>query len=291
MAERQASPSKLRRFGFSGLSFLCGLVIFSVQQFYQVVGQPPSWIAALAWIAIATGLMVLGVWFWDRSAKQHWTIKIIISVGVVLTLGLMSYGPVKRQYISEHQPSATKSQISTPTPVPANGNHEPVKEADLKAEFVIPKELSLIVRNHSTINAFDPKYEVNLWNLDEARNQSVQTVLGLPIFYRTDRGDFIKPAFGSGPYEVLNLAEASGRVKVGDRLAGYGRVTCSNCSYVRNYWIYYVIGTGGWYSSMPVGQGPQMSAWIRAIPQLARDPESVFSFIPQSKRVSIKGMN
>jgi hypothetical protein len=143
-----------------------------------------------------------------------------------------------------------------------------------------------MAKNISGTIAWDLKYDIELWNLDETRNKISDTALSLPIFAEIARGDFIKPRWSTRPRTILDNAKTSGRLKDGDRLAGYGAITCSNCKYVRWYWLFYVEAKGGWYSPIPTGQAPDPKGWVKALSVMANNPESGFP-IPESARHTI----
>ena len=160
--------------------------------------------------------------------------------------------------------------VSRKTPIAPDNE----AQADLEAAFVNPTDLGMMAKNISPVVAWDPKLEVELWDLDEPRNKVDATSLSLPIFTETSRGDFLKPQWSSTPRTVLDVAKTSGRMKDGDRLAGFAAITCSNCKSARWYWIFYVEGKGGWYSPIPVGQGPDQKAWGKIMEGLANDPSA-----------------
>lgn len=171
---------------------------------------------------------------------------------------------------------------SKPTP-PSRG-----EVADVTALFVNPTKLSMMVSNTSKATAWDTKIEVTLYNLDEARNSSTETVLSLPLFVQVSTGDFLRAEQSYEPRTVLDASNSAGRLRDGDRLAGYGAVSCSNCQILRWYWIYYVEGKGGWYNAIPVEQAPDKIRFGHAIPQMTKNPEAWFGFIQQSERVPIQ---
>jgi hypothetical protein len=182
-------------------------------------------------------------------------------------------------------PKIVKSvAASRPAPPP----EERSEMAEVKARFVNPELLSIMATNTSQFTVWDTKIEVEFWDLDEPRNLSPQTALGLPIFVSVSTGDFLKAGESYTPRTVLDLAKSSGRLKDGDRLAGYGAITCSNCKNTHWYWIYYIEGKGGWYSAIPLGQGPDELRFANAIPGMTKDPESWFGRIPLSERLQIE---
>ncbi len=100
--ENKVRPIFSRRFGFAGLCFLAGFLIFAAQMFYSTIGSPPSWIGAIAWLSATAFLVIIGIWFWDRSAGSHWIVRSFCTVVVLgLAFGL-GYRPIRKQYSVEH---------------------------------------------------------------------------------------------------------------------------------------------------------------------------------------------
>ena len=174
-----------------------------------------------------------------------------------------------------------------PKDVPPPAINPSRSQADVEALLVSPSNLSMATKNTSTELAWDLKYEAIFWNLDEERNNTQGTVLSLPQFAETFKGDFLKPGAGFLPRTFLDEAKKSGRVKKGDRLFGFAVVTCSNCSRNRSYWIYYIYETSGWYSPLPLGQSPALEVLSKNIPAISQSPEYFFRDVPASDRKPI----
>jgi hypothetical protein len=201
--------------------------------------------------------------------------------------------------LQENQPNAGVLPPGSAATVPSTDLGKPiwptipaqetVQMADVEADFFNPKDVALAVQNTSNQVANEPRFFVMLYNLDEASSESLSSLLSLPIFTRTDSG-FIRPHEGSGGYGIINLANASSRVKNGDHLCGWASVTCANCKNDRFYWIYYVQGVGGWYSETKSIPFKTQSAFTHSIPSNIKEPSNLFSFVKDSARIKIKGL-
>jgi hypothetical protein len=110
--------------------------------------------------------------------------------------------------------------------------------------------LCLNFTNNTAATAHNPKYwfAIEDYTHPVLRDDKVST---LPILTRVIN-DFVRPHSFEGNIEVLNL-ESKRHVKRGDRLFGLGAITCDDCPGTRNYWLYYEVGGGGWYSPIEPG--------------------------------------
>src|SRR3977135_3462998 len=113
-------PAKIdfRRFGFGGLCLLVALIMFAVQEYQTMVGQPQSWIGGTLWLSAIVALAVFGIWLWDRTATTHWVLRLLLSLLVCLLAISTGYGPIRRQYVVEHSktvPSTTSTGNNTDT--------------------------------------------------------------------------------------------------------------------------------------------------------------------------------
>lgn len=102
------------KFGFAGFCLLVGLFTFAIQQGCAVTGNAPSWIWGTLWFCLAIVLVLLAIWFWDRTASHHWVRKLVLTLVAIGIIGGLSYIPVAKQYRAEHiqQPSSAKPQES-----------------------------------------------------------------------------------------------------------------------------------------------------------------------------------
>ena len=96
----------LPRFGFSGLCLVIGMVTFAIQQGCSVTGTAPSWGWGVVWFVLAMLLVVLSIWFWDRTATHNWRRKSILTVVVIGLMAVFSYIPIAKQYRLEHTATA-----------------------------------------------------------------------------------------------------------------------------------------------------------------------------------------
>jgi hypothetical protein len=284
--------------------------------------------AAMLWFSAAAAYAVIAMFIWDEFIALDRKWRIVLTSALVLMIFLLVYlgdawaiGAASKTAWDSMKQDATSSKLyglehpvkskdapltkaiedesSRAKPIPnigrANSRPQPKPVppsrgdvADVKVAFVSPTELSVMPTTISESTAWDIKIEVDLWNLDEARNASLQTGLSLPEFVQVTTGDFLKSGQSYTPRTVLDAAKSSGRLKDGDRLAGFGAVTCSNCGQIRWYWIYYVEAKGGWYSEIPINQSPDKIRFGKAVPDMTKNEESWFSLIPQSERHPIR---
>src|SRR5205823_2790371 len=66
-------------------------------------------------------LVILAIWFWDRTASHHWVRKTVLTLVAVASMGALSYIPIAKQYRAEHAlkvtPSSREPQIAFDTVV------------------------------------------------------------------------------------------------------------------------------------------------------------------------------
>ena len=161
-------------------------------------------------------------------------------------------------------------------------------QANVEASLVNPGKLGIISTNASHEVAWDVRYESVLWNLDVERNQGAsETVLSLPHFGETYKGDYMKPGDSMYPRSLIDEIQKSGRVKKGDRLVGFASVGCSNCPQTHAYWVYYRYEISGWYSLIPNGKHPALDVFAKSIPAISQSPDYFFRDVPASDRKSI----
>ena len=171
----------IARFGFGGLSLLVGLVVFAVQQFYTVAVVPPSWKAALVYLLLASALIVVGIWSWDRSAELHWAVKLCLSLVVVGIVGGVGYGPIRREYMAEHHSFAAVTE-STPARPENHG------ASNIQLEFVGQNKLQFLYYANSDESANEPKHFFGLWDINRPFYNSDYPGVpqALPLAWKTD---------------------------------------------------------------------------------------------------------
>ena len=104
--------------------------------------------------------------------------------------------------------------------------------------------------NSSKVAAQQPKYQLNLWNLNLPDSDKNETRLNLRIPAKVMQ-DYILSERGLGPWRILDLSPRGSSVAPGHVIFGYGQVQCLNCQRMRLYWIYLKNGEAGWISEIP----------------------------------------
>jgi hypothetical protein len=252
------------------------------------------------WFAAFVALVMWAYWLATHEIAKHPAAKPIAFV-LVVNIFIIIAGhyspdtfvgrpatPLPERIIAPPKTPVVAATPAAPKPKPTPQMPPEKDDADLEAVFTHPAKICVSVKNISNTVAWDTKFDVELWNLEEPRNKNADTGLGLPIFAETARGDFVKPGWGTRPRTVLDAAETTGRLKDGDRLIGFGGVTCSNCKSIRWYWVFYVEGKGGWYSPIPIGQGPNPKVFGTLITNTANGIISAEDFAgPQAVKLPI----
>ncbi len=91
--------------------------------------------------------------------------------------------------------------------------------------------------------------------------QDVRIESPLPVPSNIIRTEYVRPGETAGRHDVFEntklpapvdfLPTAREHIKDGDKVWGFGQLTCENCSKTRYYYIYWVMGQGGWYAEVP----------------------------------------
>ena len=127
----------------------------------------------------------------------------------------------------------------------------------------------------------EPKFSAVVWDLDIAdRNDP----LPVPVWAAND---WIRPGEGMGPQPVLSLPNVFPLIKKGDRIFGFLWVSCPDCIRTKYYWVYEMVGRGGWYSELPTGQVPAISTLLKMLPQLRTNLDQLMATLPASDRKPI----
>lgn len=133
------------------------------------------------------------------------------------------------------------------------------QKADLALEFAGKQDLLLMLSNTTTIPARDPKH---WFGIIDATNMYVfpdkpGVYQPLPLQTQTFANDYVRGGERTGPYSVLSESpseSAKKHAKDGDILFGMISATCINCIRVRKYYIYFRIGSGGWFYPIPASK-------------------------------------
>jgi hypothetical protein len=145
------------------------LVAMSADQLQKIFGERPSGRPTLAYIisALILGLVILIVMnYWpSRNPRTH-----------DAEIKADSTGHESKEESKNRSSKPEAKAEGKPKDVPPRVINPSKSQADVEALLVVPKNLSMAAKNTSTEIAWDIKYEAILWNLDEARNQTQETV-------------------------------------------------------------------------------------------------------------------
>jgi len=164
---------------------------------------------------------------------------------------------------------------------------QPPGKPDLELAFFVENELRFNYINNTANAAHNPKYWFAVENYTHPvyRDGKIAT---LPII-TTVVNDFVRPHSFQGNVEVIDSKSKKYAAK-GDRLFGLGAITCEDCTGTRNYWMYYKLGEGGWYSPIKAGSS--------GMPFFDRKPQSdeaittaLERLVPQQDRIQMPDHN
>jgi hypothetical protein len=98
--DNSSNKSKVpRRLGFGAV---LAVALFAANRGCSTVNASPSWIIATAWFAGTTTFLVVAIWFWEHTTQRHWIVRSTLSLFVVSTMSVITYGPIREQYRREH---------------------------------------------------------------------------------------------------------------------------------------------------------------------------------------------
>jgi pimeloyl-ACP methyl ester carboxylesterase len=106
------------------------------------------------------------------------------------------------------------------------------------------------VYNSSNTVAQQPKYQLNLWDLNMRDPDPKEARLNLQIPAQVMQ-DYILPGQALGPWRILGLSGRGSTITPGHVVFGYGQVVCINCQRMRYFWLFLKIGESGWIAEVP----------------------------------------
>jgi len=131
--------------------------------------------------------------------------------------------------------------------------------------FLHPSSAAIVAVNTSSKVVEQPKYQLLLFNLDDARGDGERL---RPLPFRVAVGDYIQPRGHWGPNTMMGLPAVAENVRRGDRIVGWASVRCPTCE-THYYWLYLEHGLRGWYSKLPDGSLPDQAGFIRLLDESA----------------------
>lgn len=160
------------------------------------------------------------------------------------------------------------ARVTTTIPVPMTPapNKRPAipgiaaeQTADVAIEFAGKEDLELQLADKRPYPAEKPKHWYAVVDLTNqfVDNRFPGIYQPLPLAVQTAPDDYIRGNDRMGPWSVLSESQgesAKHHVKAGDVITGIVSATCFNCVRVRSYYIYFTMGSGGWFYPIPAGK-------------------------------------
>jgi hypothetical protein len=236
----------------------------------------PLWMFALTLVVL---LFAAFLWDWI-SSHRYATISFYAFVPIYLGFLIVAYFWLPGLPGVLSGKPLTPQEVTRSLPAPVILSERP----DIGMEFVNPLDVAFRMVNLSNVLR-DPKYGFDLMDIDRSSTESGTTtpyILPIPAF--ADAGDFLRPKtnFLQRPI-VSTFPQVREAVKPGDRIFGYVTVSCPNCVKDRRYWVFFVNGSGGWYSETPTKDPFEL-------PVLAASGDvegQLEKLVPPAKRIAI----
>lgn len=279
--------------GLSLLGFAAVWTVFAASTLSWVEGLPPHkkvLSRALILAAVAAAYWFVGFFLFAPVAVPAPPTPSEIADAVVNRKGELADAILSRLPASNAfadggpKPQLPPTQTRTHAIAPARTS-PPAAAPELCIEVVSPTSVAWIVRNCGSVIAREPRVIPVMLNLNRAKSSDGgYDFLRVPS--RTfDRNDWIKPGAGLGPFGIESIPAVSATLVRGDRVAGFIRADCPECrGNGRSYWVYWVVGEGGWYSEVPNGASISTTGFARVVPTLVESPDLFFGDIPESAR-------
>jgi len=276
-----------------------------------MVGAQASWAAGLTWFCIATGLMIGGVWLWDRSANQHWLIRTSISIALFLLMTLWSYPGIQRQYLTEHPIDTLRSDellhafssplVPRPDELTPLGHGEELERRargpqptpstarppDAVLEITHALDPGVSLRNKGGALLREPRYSLTLFDLDTAKwdEKGILPCLRTNIAVFTS-SDWLRQGDGFGSFPMF---DDSHKPRLGSRIFGWASCTCPACAKERAYLIYLTFGQKAWYYEIPTGQAINLKGFLNPLFGMPKEEQErmIQTAIPESVRQQV----
>jgi hypothetical protein len=227
---------------FCGLSIVLGFHRAKVVSDRSVLRvQLPAYVALVGLVSI--GLFYLHVVIQRQLRDANISISNLIANAVVKSLG------VSEQPQPEIKTTDFPSATEIAEEVKRQLQNEPRSTADGNSVMWGRDELRFGFHSSGRESARNPKWWSAVLDFSNPYYPPNETMPQfVPTIADVDFNDFVRPGDYLGTRPVINTPEGTTHVKQGDILSGVFYLTCENCSKVRAYYFYFVVGRGGWYA-------------------------------------------
>jgi hypothetical protein len=284
----------------SGLAFLLHLL---EDAFLLAV----SWMGTSLIAIIVVTVVVPGVRAVVRLWQQGWhgvkslakeyakdTGAIIVGVWILLFAfaALHSIPAQIRAAADSIKPPVTPFRLTIPNiagvydKAPKIAHSRPPQQPNIGLELVYPREFAVYVFNDSKVLVNKARWWFVLFDLDQPSPNGNPK----PLQIAQQFSDYIRTDSPVGPFAVIGDDSVRSQVRNGDRLFGAMAATCPDCKYVRAYYVYAVVGQGGWYSEIPQTSKRNTADWFALSVQIRSDP-AVLQSLLVNRKVAIGSSN
>ncbi len=176
------------------------------------------------------------------------------------------------------------------------------KKPSLSLDFMSFEKtpIMVIVKNESNVLADKFRLKIMVWNLGpqnpEPNSGGLGGSLDIVSFRRGELSGYVKP---HDELEMGNLFESNPdffhKLRVGDRLLGWGYIECAECEKPRGYWLYKIWGQPGWFaeskdSTDPEHQFKDTFSSIDNFLKIAKDPEKFLAGLSLEARQPMRAL-
>lgn len=170
---------------------------------------------------------------------------------------------------------SNSNPVSAPPPMP-----------DVGLTFHRPESPQFRVRNLSDDLVREPKYQFLVYDLDLPGTDQPYLNLRIPVALLQD---YVRPKSSLGPWGLTSLSKRGSQVQPGHRLFGYAQVQCPNCVEFRHYWLFFEVGSSGWFSEIPASEHPLILRRLARVIHGSGSPVgTIDEMIPVESRLAVQ---
>ncbi len=270
---------------------------FAVHLLLQAFLLTVSWmgtsvLAVCVTVAIALGIL-LTVFFrkgWKlawQERKKNLTDSAIAGVAVWVLLILLNLFYTIPHQIRQQADSIHAPRVPSIFPPPFAYEHTKKARAtlsrpDIDIELVKPDRFAIYIFNDSDVLLNKARWWFGIWDLDTMGNDG-----GAPLQIPQAHSDYIRPHEPIGPFAVISQEPVNSQVRNGDRLFGWVAATCPDCKRTKAYYVYAVVGKGGWIAEIPQDEKRPVEDWFSLARQAKRFPD-LPETLPKGKKMLIR---
>lgn len=283
--------NKMRRLELS-VEFLVEFLLVLVPLGRDVMGLPPNVPLGIGIWSVAAIVAIRIFWIWEWTERLTTFTKVLVSVAFLALVVFGTWESAMEGLLLQHPLSQDAQSIPPlprrlipPMPSGIFPKPQPPEKPDIGLEFVGPGDVGFRMINLSNVVLQEPKYTLLLFDLDGPKKSFPNgTAAPEPLPIPTEiEHDFMRPKDKYLWRPIVSTFPAvQAIVKSGDRIFGLGFVSCPHCIIDRTYWVYFVVGGGGWYSEVAKDRAKIPMGGLLSDTQGTLD-----NLVPATKRIAI----